>query len=240
MLVYSAYTLTRNVIPTRVERARYNADQLLAFERWLGIDVEHSLNQAFASSSAHWLAVTANYTYSVAHFGVTGGVLVWLYLRRPATYRAARTILVLTTVLGLLGYWLMPLAPPRFFPALGFVDTVVRDHTWASWASPTVVSVSNQYAAMPSMHAGWAVWAAAVLVCCARRKWTRRLALVYPALVFVVIVGTGNHWVLDIAGGMAALAVATTAYALSRSRWQTDLDQATATRADPELASRTR
>lgn len=218
VVVYSTYTLTRNLIPTRVGLARHNADRLLALEKWLGVDVEHGLNQAFAASSVHWLAVAANYTYSVAHFGVTGGLLIWLYLRRPSTYRAARSILLLTTVLGLLGYWLMPLAPPRFFPGLGFVDTVVRDNTWASWASPTVVSVSNQYAAMPSMHAAWSVWSAAVLICCARGRWTRRLAMVYPTLICLVIVGTANHWVLDIVAGMAALGLASAAYVLYRSR----------------------
>ena len=204
-LTYGAYTLTRNTLPDHVTRARANAMDILRAERWLHLDVEHAVNAVVAAPGRHLLAVVANYTYSLAHFTVTIGVLAWIYVAHPSRYTGARTVLLFTTLLGLLGFWLYPLAPPRFFPGLGFVDTVVRDATWGSWGSGAVTSMSNQYAAMPSIHVAWSVWSAANVALWARRRWVRRVAPLYPLLVVLVIVGTANHWVLDAAGGLLAL-----------------------------------
>jgi hypothetical protein len=205
---YGIYTLTRNTLPAHLARARGNADDVYRLERRLHLDIELSVNQFLADHSRHWLAVIANYTYSLSHFAVTMAVLIWLYVARPHAYPGARTVLLLTTLLGLLGFWLYPLAPPRIFPDLGFVDTVVRDHTWGSWGTGTVTRISNQYAAMPSVHIAWSVWVAATVALCARRRWLRAAVWLYPALVFFVIIGTANHWTLDVAGGVAAVAIA--------------------------------
>jgi hypothetical protein len=121
-------------------------------------------------------------------------------------YPRARTVLLLTTVLGLVGYWWFPLAPPRFFPGLGFVDTVVRDRMWGSWGSASVTELSNQYAAMPSMHVAWSIWCAAVVALTVRDRWVRAVVWCYPVLILGVVVGTANHWVLDAVGGLAVLA----------------------------------
>jgi len=203
-LGYWAYSLIRNGAPTHVGSALHRAHSLYAFERDLGIGFELGLNKAV--DGVTWLVVGANYFYATMHFAVTIGVLVWLYVKHPAHYRPLRTTLYLTTIIALLGFWLMPLAPPRFLKEYGFVDTVITHHTWGSLASGDVAELSNQYAAMPSMHAGWALWCAIAVFFLAKRLWVRILGLLYPVLTSLVIVVTANHFVLDIVGGALVLA----------------------------------
>lgn len=205
-VTYAAYTLTRNTLPAHRARAEDNALALLRHERTLHLDVERAFNDVVAGHATNPLSVLADYTYSLAHIGVTLGVLVWVYLARSEWYRTARSVLLATTVLGLIGFWLFPLAPPRFFPDLGFVDTVVRDGTWGSWGSNAFAEASNQYAAMPSVHVAWAGWSTAALVVLSHSRWVRAAALLYPVLVVLVILGTANHWTLDAVAGAVVVA----------------------------------
>lgn len=209
-VTYAAYSATRSTLPARHAQARANAMDLYHLEQRLHLDVERTLNELLSGHLPHGLSVLANYSYALPHFVVTVAVLVWIYVRHASAYRTARNVLLVTTLLGLLGFWLFPLAPPRFFPQLGFVDTIVRDGTWGSWGSAGVVSVSNQYAAMPSIHAAWSLWCAGAVVALARPPWLRALAAAYPVVSMVVVVATANHWLLDLAGGVAAVALATT------------------------------
>ena len=174
---YAIYSLTRNTLPDHVARARRHAEDVLRLEQQLHLDLERSFNHALATHVSGPLAVAADYLYATAHIWVALAVLCWLYVARPEAYRGARTVLLVTTWLSLLGFWLYPLAPPRLLPDLGFVDTVVREHVWGSWGSSTVERMSNQYAAMPSAHVAWSVWVAAVLVLYARRRLVRVVAL---------------------------------------------------------------
>ena len=179
------------------------AYDLLHVERVLNIDVELSLNKVFAN--ARWLAVPANYYYALAHFVVTIGVLVWLYRRHPLQYRPLRTALYVANVIALAGYWGYSLAPPRFLPEHGYVDTLKVFGTWGSYASGDLARASNQFAAMPSMHIGWALWAGLAIFWLNRRSWLRWLGIAYPVLTLVVIMATANHFILDAAGGALAL-----------------------------------
>lgn len=215
-VTYALYTLTRNSLPAHHARARANALDLYAAEQHLHIDIERTINDLVAGTSSNPLSEVANYIYALSHFGVTFTVLIWLYVARPFAYRTARTVLLLTTLLGLVGYWSYPLAPPRFFPRLGFVDTVIRDHMWGSWGSTTVTDATNQYAAMPSMHVAWSIWVAAVLAVWARPRWLRVGALAYPVIIFFVIAGTANHWTLDAIGGLVVISVATAGVVVAR------------------------
>jgi hypothetical protein len=215
---YGTYTLTRNTLPSQPSRARSNALDLYHAEQHLHVDLERRLNDLLAQAGGP-LSVLANYAYSLAHLAVTLAVLVWLYVARPRAYLVARRALLSTTLLALLVFWAYPLAPPRFFPHLGFVDTVVRDGTWGSWGSTAVTSISNQYAAMPSLHMAWSLWCAGALVLWARPLWLRLTAPLYPVLVFLVIVGTANHWTLDALGGLAVVGLGT-AVAVLLGRWR--------------------
>lgn len=181
------------------------AYDLLHVERVLKIDIELSLNRIAAHHE--WIAVPMNYFYALAHFVVTIGVLVWLYKRHPLQYRPLRTALYVANVIALSGYWLYSLAPPRFLPDVGYVDTLKRFGTWGSYASGDLARASNQFAAMPSMHIGWALWAGLAIFWLNRRSWLRWLGIVYPVITLVVIMATANHFILDAVGGAVALAL---------------------------------
>jgi PAP2 superfamily len=198
-ICYELYSLVRNAVPEHERPAFRRAADLIDVERRLHIGVEHSLNAFVASRDA--LAYVCNYYYATLHFVVTISVMVWLYHRHPLRYRSLRTVLLVTNVVALLGFWLYALAPPRTLAGRGFVDTVVTFHTWGSWGSSGVDSASNQFAAMPSLHIGWSLWSAIVVFSLARRWWVRTLAALYPLCTFFVIIGTANHYVLDAVGG---------------------------------------
>jgi hypothetical protein len=213
-LSYWIYSLIRNAVPEHRTAAMDNAEWLYGLERGLHIAVEPAVNRAV--DSVTWLVVGMNYYYATLHFAVTVGVLVWLYRVHPRRYRVGRTALYLANAVALIGYYTFPLAPPRFFPEHGFVDTVLEHGTWGSLASGDVAAASNQYAAMPSMHIGWSLWCAVMLVTLTRRYWVRVLAVLYPVGTLVVIVATANHFVLDAVGGVLALGIGFTGqYVLS-------------------------
>ncbi len=218
--LYAAYTTVRDRVHGASGAAVLRGQHILRLERRLHISPEHTLNHALA---AHPLVATvADYYYAIAHFVVTVTVLALLYRRRPSRARLLAAAWYVTNLLGLVGFWLYALAPPRLLPDAGFVDTVVRFHTWGSWASPSVAASSNQYAAMPSLHTAWAAWAAVAAFALTRRAWLRAAALAYPAATIVVVLSTANHYVLDVAGGLTAVALSfglvTGAHALLRRR----------------------
>jgi hypothetical protein len=203
-IVYYLYSLVRNAVPSHETGAFNRARSVLSFEGRLHINIEHTLNNFVAAH--HWLAYIANYYYATLHFVVTIAVLVWLYRKHPTRYRAMRSVLVITNLVALVGFWFISVAPPRMLH--GFVDTVVKFHTWGSLASPGLAKESNQFAAMPSLHIGWSLWCAIAIVTLAKRPWVRLLGALYPVATFFVIVGTANHFVLDAIAGVATLGIA--------------------------------
>lgn len=201
---YWTYSLIRNAVPEQKAEALHNADWVWRLEHHLGIAVEASINHAM--NSVTWLIVGMNYYYATLHFVVTLGILVWLYRSHPGRYAAARLALFATTGVALLGYYFFPLAPPRLMNGGHFVDTVVVHHTWGSMASGDLKDMSNQYAAMPSMHIGWSLWCGLTIFALSTVPWARVLGLLYPATTLVVIVATANHFWLDAVGGTLCLA----------------------------------
>ncbi|MEU5425460.1 phosphatase PAP2 family protein [Streptomyces olivoreticuli] len=200
---YWTYSLVRNAVPEQRAAALRNADWVWRTENTLHIAVENSVNHAV--NSVTWLIVGMNYYYATLHFVLTIGVLVWLYHWHPGRYAAARLALFATTGVALLGYYLYPLAPPRLMDSVDFIDTVVVHHTWGSMASGNLADMSNQYAAMPSMHIGWSAWCGVTIATLARPVWVRVLGAVYPLATLVVIVATANHFWLDAVGGLLCL-----------------------------------
>ncbi|MER6037844.1 MULTISPECIES: phosphatase PAP2 family protein [unclassified Streptomyces] len=201
---YWTYSLIRNAVPEQRAKALRNADWVWRAEHQAGIAVEQSVNHA--ANAVTWLIVGMNYYYATLHFVITIGVLVWLYRRHPGRYAATRLALFATTGAALAGYYLFPLAPPRLMHGGRFVDTVMVHHTWGSMASGDLKHMSNQYAAMPSMHIGWSLWCGLTVFALASVPWVRVLGLVYPAVTLLVIVATANHFWLDAVGGAVCLA----------------------------------
>ena len=207
---YGVYTLVRNSQgpkPVSAARAFTNARRVIGLERLLGLYHEEAVQELvlrFRGVVRFW-----NVFYGTAHFAVTVGALVWLYRAAPWRYSLWRNTLLATTALALVGFAAFPLMPPRLLPPeYGFVDTLrVVGGLW-SFESGPVARVSNQYAAMPSLHFAWSAWCALVLAPLAgARRWARALAWAYPWLTLFAIVVTANHYWLDAVGGAAALAL---------------------------------
>ncbi|MFD7028850.1 bifunctional glycosyltransferase 87/phosphatase PAP2 family protein [Streptomyces sp. NPDC059917] len=196
---YSLYSHIRAAAPTSRSLAEGNGTQILSMERALGIDIEHAVNHAVVS--VRWLEAFFNFYYTSFHFVVPLTILAVLYWRRPADYRWARASLGLATVLALVGFWLYPLAPPRLMPGLGFIDTVHGVQDLANPQYGAMTAISNQYAAMPSLHFGWSLWCGIVIVTLAPKGWQKVLGAMHPLITVCAIIATANHWVLDAVGG---------------------------------------
>ena len=219
--LYAVYMLGRAAIGVEVGSAHARGLQILDLESALHLDVEGPMNRAVSALPA--LGLVFAYLYATLHYLVTPAVLGWTALRHRAGYATARNGLLLATVVGLVMYWLLPTAPPRLLD-VGLVDTMARfsDLGWwgdAASAPRGMESLSNQYAAMPSLHVGWAVWVAMCLSRHARTALVRRAAWAYPALMAAVVIGTANHYLLDVlAGALCALVGSRLAGLLPRAR----------------------
>jgi hypothetical protein len=206
---YAVYSIVRNTQGSATvseARALRNALRVVDLERLLGIYREEAIQQAFLG----WRLFVEfwNLFYGTFHFVVTVVALVLLFRRFPERYRRWRDTLAATTAIALIGFAFYPLMPPRLLPVtFGYVDTLrVFGSLW-SFDSGTMSRISNQYAAMPSLHFAWATWCACVLWPMSRSKWVRGLIVAYPALTLFAIVVTANHFILDAAGGATALAL---------------------------------
>jgi membrane-associated phospholipid phosphatase len=133
-------------------------------------------------------------------------VLLWVYLRRNEAFKRVRNTLILTNLIGLVGYVLVPTAPPRMFPDLGFVDSLSQFSI--SHDSGIIRWGSNPYAAMPSLHAADALIVGVALAFLVRPVWLKAICLLWPAWVWFAVMATGNHFWLDILAGIAVAGVA--------------------------------
>ena len=212
---YLVYTAIRNRFGSAtvgVEHALNNAEKIIDLEQKLSLFVEREIQEAFLDSEVFiqfW-----NVFYGTFHFGVTIFAMVWTYVRFPHRYSLWRNTLAATTALALIGFALFPLMPPRLLDAggpfgamagYGFVDTLAEYGGLWSFDSGTMQEISNQYAAMPSLHFAWALWCFLVLF--RYLPWTSaRVAIaLYPPLTLFAIVVTGNHYWIDAVGGAAVL-----------------------------------
>ncbi|MFJ3924850.1 phosphatase PAP2 family protein [Streptomyces sp. NPDC090022] len=208
-LVYAAYSGGRLLARGDVQLAVDHGLAILRFEGALGMDFERPLNRLFTDQA--WLGVPADFVYASLHYLVTPAVLVWLYRRRPAHYRLARTWLVASTLLGLIGFTLMPTCPPRLLDAAhGFSDTMAQYSGYGWWGAEASAprgmgSFTNQYAAMPSLHVGWALWCGVLLWMYGRRPLVRAFGVAYPLVTTLVVMGTANHYFFDAVAGAAVM-----------------------------------
>jgi membrane-associated phospholipid phosphatase len=188
-------------------------DPFKAFHNGLRIaDVEHRVTglwelsvQSFVASSSVLNELTS-WTYWHSQFTVLGLSLLWVYLRRNESFVRVRNTLLLANIIGLLGFVLVPTAPPRMFPELGFVDTLAGfgiNHN-----SAIVRADANPYAAMPSLHAADALIIGVALAFLVRSRWLKALWLFWPAWVWFSVIATGNHFWLDILAGILVALVA--------------------------------
>ncbi|MFI0778416.1 phosphatase PAP2 family protein [Streptomyces sp. NPDC021212] len=209
-VVYLAYAGGRLLGQGDVTTAVNHGLGILRFERRFNIDFESPLNDLFTSHA--WIGIPADFVYASLHYAATPAVLVWLWKRgRAADYRFARTWLLITTMIGLIGFVVVPTCPPRLLEAgQGFVDTMAQYSSYGWWGGDASAprgmgGLTNQYAAMPSLHVGWALWCGIALWWQGRSVWSKIVAVVYPLVIALVVMGTANHYFLDAAAGAAAV-----------------------------------
>ncbi|MFE7946791.1 phosphatase PAP2 family protein [Streptomyces sp. NPDC057426] len=186
-------------------RAFHNADRIWEAERAVRLPGEGSVQALLMHGEP--LVRAANTYYAAVHFPATIAFLAWLYRRRPDHYLWSRRVLALLTAAALALHLLMPLAPPRMLDATGLVDTARVYGPSVYGATPATDSMANQFAAMPSLHFGWALMVAIGLIAATRTRW-RWLWLLHPALTLLVIVGTANHYWFDALAAAALLGLA--------------------------------
>ena len=218
---YGVYTLIRNQfgsdLGTSVKQAAIdNAADVIAWERAVHLFGEKGIQDLFIDWDLFiqfW-----NIFYGFCHFAATIGVMVLLFVRHPARYGVQRTVLAFTTALALVGFAFYPLMPPRLLNDCGpfgacdsnysYVDTLVDPGGFWSFNSSAMMEISNQYAAMPSLHIAWAVWCVVAALPVLRRRWARLALLAYPWLTLFAVMVTANHYWIDAVGGLLAVVVA--------------------------------
>jgi hypothetical protein len=189
---YAAYTLGRFAATKHPDGSYVHARQIWDLERWLRLPNEADLQQAVLG----WSRVMdlANLHYQVGYVVSVVGSLVWLYIRHPRHYIWYRRFLTLVTFIGLIGHIVYPMAPPRLLTGDRVVDSAqVFGH---AVYGPVGTGLSNQFAAMPSLHVGWAVVVAVGVVVVLRSPW-RWLIVLHPVITLLVVVVTGNHFWMD-------------------------------------------
>jgi hypothetical protein len=212
---YLLYSVVRNVRgekPVSKFQATTNAHRIISLERHLSVFHEETIQHWFLGDR-EFIRLCDDY-YGTAHFVAVIAVMLILFFWFPSRYRLMRNTLALTTGLALIGFFFFPLLPPRLLPPqYHFVDTLrVYGGLW-NFSSGPVNDVSNQYAAMPSLHTAWSAWCAVALFPIVRAWWARVLLIVYPIFTVFCIVITANHYFADAAAGLLVLGVS---YRLAR------------------------
>jgi len=211
---YSIYTAIRNTqgsASVSVAHAFRNARSVIGLERTLALFHEQAVQHFFLGQGWRPFLSFWDVFYGTAHFVVTAAALIWMFRAFPRRYPLWRNTLAVTTALALIGFATFPLMPPRLLetvdPRYHFVDTLRAVGGLWSFDSGAMQKVSNQYAAMPSLHFAWALWSTCVILPAVRSNWRRALAIAYPGLTLFAIVVTANHYVIDAVGGAVALGV---------------------------------
>jgi membrane-associated phospholipid phosphatase len=197
------YETVRGVAESNEAVPFQNARSIVSTEKTFHFFVEQSV-QSWAMGH-RFLIDFANFMYVNSHFVITTSALVWLYLRHNDRFYFVRNMFVVAMGFALVGYLLMPTAPPRFFPELGFVDTIAY-YVNVKHDSGFVSLFFNPYAAVPSMHVAFALLISMPAMLIVRRKVFKALWAIYPLVIAFVVVVTGNHWVMDALAGAAVAA----------------------------------
>jgi hypothetical protein len=201
--LYGFYELVRGQGHATLAAARNHTDAVVGLERHLHVFGERSIQRGI-----HWvpaLPTLLGVAYIALHFLGTAAFLIWLHRRHPERFARVRNTLIAATGFALSIYLLYPVAPPRL-AGLGFVDTVTHN-TKVNLSSDFLGSLYNPFAAVPSLHFGYALLVGVVIASLARGRVGRVIGWSYPIVMLLVIVGTGNHFFFDAAAGGLAVGV---------------------------------
>jgi membrane-associated phospholipid phosphatase len=201
-----AYQIARGLADRGPLEAIDNGYVVIEAERGLRALWETELQSAVLASGG-FLLNAINWTYWLSQFAVVGIALLWIYFRRNHAFARVRNLLIATNLLGLVGYVLMPTAPPRMFVDEGFVDTLAHSGT-LNHGSALVELASNPYAAVPSLHSADALIIGIALAVLVRPLWLKIAWALWPAWVWFAVIASGNHFWLDVVAGIAVAALA--------------------------------
>ena len=216
VLAELSYEAVRGLADGARDQAFANGASVISLEKGLHTFFEPSLQSIFIDHG--WVIDFANYMYMNSHFVVTTAFLVWLYIFRNQNFYFVRNMFIVAMALAIVGYALVPTAPPRLFPQEGFVDTIT-DYAQVNHDSGLVKMFINPYAAIPSMHIAFSMMIGITGLLVSRHKTTKVLWAAYPVLVFWVVVVTANHFWIDGAAGLLVATLATLAAgSLARAR----------------------
>jgi hypothetical protein len=200
---FEVYEGLRHVMTPNWPVAFENATRIESFERWGHFAWEQSLQRLFLGMPH--LVQAMNLFYFVGHFVLTGVFFAWLYFRSRDGFRSVRNGFLIATAISLFIHWQFPTAPPRLAD-VGLTDTL-RAFSGINIGSPHSSPFSNPVAAVPSLHAGFALGVAYGVVKYARTAWVKGLAVIYPVTVVLTIVVTGNHFIVDAIAGMLVMTI---------------------------------
>ncbi|WP_395570851.1 phosphatase PAP2 family protein [Streptomyces sp. BK79] len=209
VLVYACYSAGRLLVRGDVSDAVDHGLAILRIEKALFLNAEHPLNRLFTREP--WIGIPADFWYASLHYAVTPALLIWIFRSRTVRYRAARTWLMTSTFIGLIGFTLLPTCPPRLLDAgHGFVDTMAQYSSYGWWGGEASAprglgGMTNQYAAMPSLHVGWSLWCGVMLWRYGGTRAAKVAGVVYPLVTTIVVMGTANHYFLDAVAGAAVM-----------------------------------
>jgi hypothetical protein len=224
---YGIYSVTRNQFgsanmgPGEPVHAFNNALRVIRVERFVGLFHEQAIQSWF--TGWHSFLWFWNVYYGTFHFAVTIGAFIWMFVRSQDRFARWRNTLAFTTVFAIVGFSLFPLMPPRLLDdpgryggerialerhieSFGFEDTLKTDGGLWSFDSGAMQKISNQYAAMPSLHCAWATWCTLAMWPLVKRRRAKALLVAYPILTLFCIIVTANHYWLDGIGGLVILA----------------------------------
>ncbi|MBM7506298.1 membrane-associated phospholipid phosphatase [Nocardioides salarius] len=192
------YFRIRHLTEGSHEVAVAHARDLVALEQRLGIAVEETLQEPFLGSGL--LATAANSVYIYGHWPVITLVMLWTVWRHRAVFQRLRDAMIVSGLVGMVVFAAYPLAPPRL-AHVGVVDTITRENDAYRVLQPP--QLTNQYAALPSLHAGWDLLVGIAVVTAAGTAWLRAVGWLLPVLMTISVVVTGNHYLLDVVAGLA-------------------------------------
>lgn len=209
------YFFVRGLIDARESEAIANAHSLIDLERRLGLFHEARLQDVIEPHT--WLINLVNSVYIYGHWPVVIGTLTWLFVKHREMFPVFRTAMIVSGLIGFAFFFLFPMAPPRFLPEFGFADTVMMHSEAYRVLQPP--SLTNQFAAMPSLHVGWNLLMGIAIVSFASHRAWKVFGVLMPIAMYAATIFTANHYFLDgIVGSALALTGLAIAWQLSRPR----------------------
>ena len=187
-----------------VETVAYeNAFKIISFESAVGLFWEQRW-QGWALENARAVIIFLNGVYTFGYWPIIFTTAIVMYIRDRRSYFYYRNIILVSFFLALIVFATLPLAPPRFLPEYGFVNTIELFGP-SIYGSRDMAPYYNLFAAMPSLHIGWTLLVGVYLFRRTKYLWLKAFGVMYPTVTFFAITLTGNHYIIDALGGVGVI-----------------------------------